>query len=178
MNEEHIAHLRQYLAIHVEIRQRHKLVVSEWHYDGMEDFVLKEGRIFWEISPHQPELHGHKKQRYRPRVPKQCFDNAYKSAVASRGHLRYVEGFAFNGILPVHHAWTIDADDRIVDTTWCGDGSGMWPEVGSAYMGVEFPITYVRSLRTKDNICVIDQWQNNWPVLRTPYNDLLQEVAA
>lgn len=177
MNADHIANLRQYLAIHVEMRERHpSMVVPGFVYQGMEDFVLKEGKIFWEVSPDQPSRG--KKNRYKPRFMKACFDNSYKAAVASRGALRYIEGFAYNGFLPVHHAWNIDAQDRVIDTTWWGDG-GLYdnPPVGTAYMGVEFPISYVRSLRSDNNLCVIDQWEHNWPVLSTPYNELL-EVAA
>jgi hypothetical protein len=149
------------------------------YYLGMEDFVLKEGKVFWEVSPWQPVAKAGAKNRYRPRMIKCCFNNTYLAAVASRGKLRYVEGFAYCGFLPVHHAWNVDADDRVVDTTWCGlpDDLSYRPELGTAYMGVEFPLSYVRSLRTNDNTSVIDQWEKNWPVLRTPYNELL-EVAA
>jgi hypothetical protein len=180
MNAEHIATLRQYLAIHVELREKHRdsMVHPDWLYAGMEDFVLKEGTVFREISPYQPLSRG-ERNRYKPRFIKHCFENSYRAAVASRGKLRYVEGFAHSQILPVHHAWNIDEKDRVVDTTWCGveDDPLYRPPVGTAYIGCIFDLSFVRAMRTNDNTSVIDQWQKGWPVLKIPYTPNT-EVAA
>lgn len=172
------AGLRQYLALNVDMRTKHKgmsMLDAGYAYVCMEDFVLKEGEIFMEFSPHQPKLG--QKNRYRPRMPRQCFANAYKAALASKGRLRYVEGYAYGGFLPVLHAWNIDPDGKIVDTTWCGDGEDLRaftrPKPGSAYMGVIFPIEYVRSQRTPDNTSMIDAWERNWSLLRKPYKEVI-----
>jgi hypothetical protein len=149
------------------------MVAPGWHYAGMEDFVLREGTAFTEFSPDQPTVRG--KNRYRPRIPKACFDNSYKAALASRGNLSYVEGYAFSKFMPVHHAWNIDRDGKIVDTTWCGNdedlGAFTRPSPGVAYLGVVFDLAYVRGMRTDENTCVIDQWQKSWPLLCVPFNE-------
>lgn len=178
MSEEHIAVVRNYLAVHVEVRMRNSMRDPGWCYWGMEDFVLQEGEVFREVSPHQPVVFG--KNRYRPRFPRHCFNNSYLAAVASRGNLRYVEGYAYSRFLPVHHAWNIDGEGRVVDTTWCAkeeDDLIERPKVGTAYYGVIFPTEYVRSTRTKDNTSVIDQWEKRWPLLCTPFTQIM-EVAA
>jgi hypothetical protein len=167
---EDIGGLRRYLAAHVTMRQQQDWMKDpSWHYIGIEDFVLKEGQPFLEFSEDQPKLG--ERNRYKPRIPRQCYDNSYRAVLASKGRLRYVEGYAYTGSLPVLHAWNIDPDGKIVDTTWCGDGNtadGHFyrPAPGSAYMGVIFPVEYVRNMRTKFNTSMIDQWEKNWPVLR------------
>ena len=54
-----------------------------------------------------------------PRGPaQQCYANAARLAFADDG-LVYFEGFALQpGLIPVHHAWCVDADEKVVDTTW------------------------------------------------------------
>lgn len=179
MDADPIKGLRQYLQIHVDMRKKHKLRDPSWVYAGMEDFVLEEGEPFTEFSPYQP-VPG-KNNRYRMRMPKACFNNAYLAAVASRGNLLYVEGYAMSAFMPVHHAWNIDAGRKIVDTTWCGDGTdlGMFtrPTPGVAYFGIVFDLNFVRSTRTNNNTCVIDQWEKNWPLLKQKFRPY-QEVAA
>jgi hypothetical protein len=164
--------LRQYLEFSVEARHRFfKNQHENRPYVCMEDFVLQEGTMFVEFSPWQPTLGG--RNRYRPRMVQQCFDNAYKAALASRGRLRYVEGYAQSAFFPVSHAWNIDADDLIVDTTWCGGGEDLGafrrPEPGSAYMGVVFDLNYVRKTRTKGNTSMIDRWEEGWPLLQQKF---------
>jgi hypothetical protein len=162
-----VTSLEQYLQIHVDLRKKHNLKTS-LAYVCFEDFVLQHGELFTEISPHQP-VAGRKGNRYRPRIMKACFQNAYCAAVASKGHLRYAEGYADGNIMPVHHAWNLDPEGRVVDTTWCHPDGAQMPTVGKAYMGLTFPIEYVRSMRTKDNCSIIDQWQKGWPLLQNRY---------
>jgi hypothetical protein len=55
---------------------------------------------------------------YPRMMPNACFQNAATLVGGSR-HSRYCEGFALlQGFsLPVHHAWAIDAENRVVDPT-------------------------------------------------------------
>lgn len=50
----------------------------------------------------------------------ECFSNAGREV---GGAYRYVEGLAITsgGIIPVHHAWLIDDDDNVIDSTWPPD---------------------------------------------------------
>ena len=156
--------LEQYLQIHVELRKTHNLR-STLAYLCFEDFILQHGTLFTEMSPDQPVVG--QNNRYRPRTMKACFHNSYCAAVASKGRLRYAEGYA-DSIIPVHHAWNLDPEGLVVDTTWCHDGEHL-PKPGRSYMGLVFPIEYVRSARTRDNCSIIDQWQKGWPLLQNTF---------
>lgn len=159
--------LREYLEIHVMAREKFGLKTN-MAYTCLEDFVLQHGTEFTEISPDQP-VSGRARNRYQPRMLKGCFHNAYCAAVASRGRLRYAEGYADGSFMPVHHAWNIDPEGRVVDTTWCHGDSERLPGPGKAYMGLVFPIEYVRQIRTSDNCSIIDQWQRGWPLLQKEF---------
>src|SRR3954447_13150263 len=109
---EDIGGLRRCLAASIDMRKMHGMKDPSWHYIGMEDFVLKEGKPFLEFSKDHPKPG--ERNRYKPRIPRQCYDNSYKAVLASKGRLRYVEGYAMSAFLPVLHAWNIDPDGKIV----------------------------------------------------------------
>jgi hypothetical protein len=56
---------------------------------------------------------------YERLAPKNCFENTWET-VRDDDDLRYVEGYALSehGILPVPHAWAVDPDGCVIDTTW------------------------------------------------------------
>lgn len=167
--------LREYLEVHVMARKKFG-IRSNMAYLCMEDFVLQHGTLFTEISRDQPSP-DRINNRYRPRVMKGCFHNAYCAAVASRGRLMYAEGYAESKLFPVHHAWNLDPKGHVVDTTWCHDDK-YGPSVGTAYMGLVFPMEYVRSMRTPDNCSIIDQWQKGWPLLQNRFTGFDTEVSS
>jgi len=113
MDEDTIKH---YLKIHVDLREKHasmNMREAGYAYSCQEDFVLREGTLYTEMS----------ERVYKPGIPRYCFHNAYVAASRSRGKLRYCEGYALSSFMPVPHGWCIDPDGRVVDVTWCGDGS-------------------------------------------------------
>jgi hypothetical protein len=122
--------------------------VSE-HYACPEDFVLRHGEV-WTPQP-LPSA-------YSPGVPKRCFLNAALLVAGSEG-LRYVEGYAVSdGVgLPIHHAWAVDAEGRVVDPTWS--------VIGDAYLGVVFDIDRLPGPGSS----MLDDWVNGWPLLQTPF---------
>ena len=164
--------IQNYLKVHVDLRTQHKSMdmrEAGYAYSCMEDFVLREGTLYTEMS----------ERVYKPGIPRYCFHNAYVAASRSRGKLRYCEGYALGSLMPVPHGWCIDPDGRVVDVTWCGDGdttdidSGRYiPAPGNEYLGICFPIEYVRKIRkATTGAAVIDNWEQNWPLLRTPLED-------
>ena len=166
METHEVTSLEGYLQIHVDLRKKHNLK-STLAYLCFEDFILQHGTLFTEISPDQPVVG--RRNRYRPRGLKACFHNAYCAAVASKGRLHYAEGYADGQFMPVHHAWNVDPEGRVVDTTWCYPQDERLPSVGTAYMGLVFPLDYVRETRTNDNCSIIDQWQKGWPLLQNKF---------
>ena len=96
LTQEAVDGLKEFLGATVTIRSQHKSMTDpRWHYVGIEGFVLDEGQAFTEFSPWQPITPSNgKRNRYRPRIPQHCFYNSYCAAVASKGKLRYVEGYA------------------------------------------------------------------------------------
>ena len=58
-----------------------------------------------------------------------------------------------------HHAWVTDGSGAAIDNTW--------PSVGVAYAGVPFQFAFLnlRHLKRKAVVCVLDGWQENWPIL-------------
>lgn len=97
--------------------------------------VMEQGR-FWTPAP--------KPDNVKAGTPKQCFDNAYKLA-SRRSDLRYVEGWAL-GIIPVHHAWCVDAEGNVIDNTWRSHGF-----MGASYFGMVVGLNVVKAARDKGN---------------------------
>lgn len=116
------------------------------------EFILKHGKSY----------------RYKPlpspmtlEMPKYCFHNSYHYAI-KRG-LIYVEGYAtsrdISGI-PILHAWNVRPDSNIVvDVT---------SDAFTHYYGVPFTTEYLKEHHQKypNNASLLDNWHNNWPVLR------------
>lgn len=67
----------------------------------------------------------------------ECYRNAFELA-DYRADLTYCEGFACPvGLIPVHHAWCVDADGRVLDPTWS--------DKSSDYFGVALDREFVRT---------------------------------
>jgi hypothetical protein len=81
----------------------------------------------------------------------------------------YVEGYAM-GVIPVHHAWCVDKDGNVIDTTWSATErvpGTMRAKVGTWYFGVEFDLGYVCSCRYRSkHDCVIDNWKLGFELLK------------
>ena len=77
-----------------------------------------------------------------------------------RTGLQYAEGYAVVGSkIPVLHAWNVDAEGFVVDSTW--------EPVGSIYFGVILPLSVVRRAKAS----VLDDFESGWPVLRESWSD-------
>jgi hypothetical protein len=126
---------------------------TEYHYRNVYDFVLREGRFF-EPRP-RPDL-------ITLRHIGECFRNAFLTTM--RIGLEYAEGYAVVGSkIPVLHAWNVDAEGSVIDSTW--------EPVGSTYFGIIFPLSIVRRAETS----VLDNFENGWPVLRESWTEMVAE---
>lgn len=71
-------------------------------------FLLKLGRD-WVAQPLPDDV--------PPGPIRQCYENAGALAL-ERPELTYVEGYAYPpGLIPVHHAWCVDRQGRVIDNT-------------------------------------------------------------
>jgi hypothetical protein len=113
-----------------------------WKHGGLSGFLMANGR-YWGVPP----------RSWPGRWPaRQCYQNAFNAARRDRrGRLRYVEGIAM-GIIPVHHAWCVDAQDHVIDPTW--------PEAarGRAYFGCVFEIEDVAEARMAGSAAIFGAW--------------------
>ena len=119
-------------------------------YHGCADFIIQHGISFGAVDlPDQYEMG----------EPQQCFANAYQAA-GDHPDLIYCEGYAC-GIIPVHHAWCVDQQTRsVVEVTW--ERSHTF-----GYLGVPINFHYViQAVARKGTHGVIDDWKNEWPMLK------------
>ena len=124
---------------------------SEFPYASQADFILKHGRAFeWRVVP--PGV--------RMGTARQCFHNSVRLALGKRRFYTYVEGYAINTWVarhPVAHAWCVDPEDFVVDTTW---------DEGMDYFGVPFRMEYVRRIAdARKDYGLIDNEEMGFPLL-------------
>jgi len=125
---------------------------SEFPYASQADFILKHGRAFeWRAVP--PAV--------RMGTARQCFRNSVRLAIGKPRLYTYVERYAINTWVvrhPVAHAWRVDLEGFVVDTTW---------DEGMDYFGVSFRMEYVRRIAdARRDYGLIDNEEMGFPLLR------------
>lgn len=122
---------------------------------SMGEFVLAHGREFDATGNELPEGVRLGKMGY-------CFENAAKLATQQSAYT-YCEGYAM-GIIPVLHAWCVDANGDVVDPTW---NRGPRDRIGMHYFGIAFTTKYlIHHLCEYEKYGLIDSWEHRWPLLR------------
>jgi len=130
------------------------------HYGAAEAFVLDKGE--WHEARALPP-------RYRYMEERMCFRNSYRMALRHPG-LTYVEGFAWSGLLPVHHAWCTDGEGRVVDVTW-QHGQRPLPAEEWVYFGVKMPDELIIAVSARsDYFGVILDFTNSCPLLKQEFD--------
>lgn len=118
--------LREYLEFHAGFMRDNMETLGYPEgikYAGCEDWLLKHGRLFETGSRARPV-------GVRKLANKMCYGNAYRRSVEN--DWLYCEGYAEGAaLMPVWHAWCLDNDGDVVETTW--------KELGSTYLGVVIP---------------------------------------
>lgn len=96
-----------------DLREYLQTMADSWgvlgHPAVMERFVLRNGT----------EFEGRDLPKgFRRGKAKACFENSINLVVRKRD-LRYVEGYVMHNVIPIpiHHAWAVDADNRVIDVT-------------------------------------------------------------
>lgn len=117
------------------MNQLHAMHEGQFQPPLIHPFVLNLG-CSWQPAPRSEVPLGE---------PKMCFLNATEAAFGSERWV-YCEGFAWRDqqVLPIHHAWLIDATSGLVhDPTW-GE-----PVPSVEYLGVAFQTSVVVALTLK-----------------------------
>jgi len=125
---------------------------GEFYYEGMQDFVLREGQFF-EPRPLPAGIDFMEIKR--------CYQNAFQTALEER--YVYVEGYALSAFHDgLHlHAWNLDPEGFVVDRTWNPHGR--------VYVGVIFPLDAIPRKKGKQ-YPVIDDWEHGFPILRREWD--------
>lgn len=83
----------------------------------------------------------------------QCFSNCAGFVFYGEGYV-YCEGYAVIPSVgfPVHHAWLLNAEGKVIDPTW--------DDLGSEYFGIAFKEEYVRKAAIRSGMySVLDNWK-------------------
>lgn len=138
---------------------------NEWVYTSPEQFVLEHGE-WWDYEPLPLE--------YEFGAPRTCFANAIVLCVL-HPELTYVEGYGMmiDIGLPIHHAWNVDPDGRVIDSTWRAIYDDTNERVpipgGAAYCGVRFSFGRADDACWEGDAAILDDWKRGWPILREPW---------
>jgi len=131
----------------VRMRRAAKMKQPEGYtYLCMEDFLLDRAQLWTPAALPRPVRMG---------PIKACFFNAHKLAKRHPRTYRYVEGLAYCGFFPMHHAWVVDAQGRVIDNTW--------RERGTEYFGCVFDLSVA--------LPALDDWTHRHPVFKWPRLD-------
>lgn len=136
-------------------------IVEGFNSRNASDFVLKHGIEFeYQTLP----------KKYKRMTPKQCFQNA--ATLCLREGLIYVEGFTCieNVGIPIAHAWCVrKGSNRVIDPT---------AQHARYFIGVPFTRERVAQQYSKvgNSVSLIDDWHNEWPLLRATDAELQQMI--
>lgn len=134
--------------------------LSAMPYSTLEKLVYKVGRQYAAPAVARPK-------GIRKGANKGCFRNAYY--VAGGNNWTYVEGFAIADIgiaLPIQHAWVVDGDGNVIETTW--------KEAGLDYCGIEFDDRMIRKVLLETETFGIMDFMS--PTFRSYYKSIVGEI--
>lgn len=152
------------------------------HYRSPADFLLKHGEF---ITPRVTPA------KYPGLAAKACFANAFILATQFP-ELTYMEGIIYappmvdarNGvrvgkIRPVHHAWCVDAQDRLVECTYVTTaGAVAMLRDNHAYVGARFPDLITVKARVWDGgETMLDDPSNRYRLMRRPYVEPPEKIV-
>jgi hypothetical protein len=138
-------YLKQITDFHKQNRKNKPLGLKYW---CVEDYILQNGYFMGSYSISSKPIYPKGKM-------KECFRNTHLLSYTQG--LQYVEGYAM-GVIPVYHAWNLDSDGNIIDTTW---------KDGSEYYGIVLNFKLVEeTVNRRGCYGVIDNYQEGWPLLK------------
>lgn len=140
-------------------------------YTSPYDFVAQHGKLY----------DGKWDRRFSIGAQKMCFGNAIVMAAMGTG-IRYVEGVA---VAPdgrvILHAWNVDEEDNLIDTTWAN--------TGMLYLGVEFSVERADDATWNGDAHILNDEHRDYPIyqqrwtgedytLHWPYSERLAAIRS
>ncbi len=103
----------------------------------IEGYILTHGTLFIGREPSKNVI----VPTFKPKS-KQCYYNS--QMLALEGDLKYFEGIAYNGLLPLEHAWCV-SDSKVIDVTWEVNDKKFKENHDKTciYYGIEIPTDFV-----------------------------------
>lgn len=150
-------------------------------YNGVFDFLIREGRVFKSEKLNQTEKQATEKLieafiscNGHP-MYKKCFYNAQMALFHDKENIfRYSEGYAMSSVgLPLLHAF-LTINDKVVDFTWKhSNGDYCVGDKAGEYFGVKFNTVDVRNVihHTKTAQSHLDCYWNKGLLFRQKFND-------
>ncbi len=103
-----------------------------WRYGSFEKAILEHG-VSAPPKPRPPNI--------KRGVPTHCYYNC-QQLVLKYQSLTYVEGYAvpqgFKFLMPINHAWVLDADGKVIDPTW--------EPFGICYLGIPMTTEWLKTV--------------------------------
>jgi hypothetical protein len=140
------------------LRATKQMMSSNPHAVRFYDLILSKGQLFKgrDLSNNFELI---KKLPFKPKV-KECYYNSQMLALEGNGNIKYFEGYAFDDLLPVEHAWCI-IDNKVVDLTWEVKDKMFKKDYSkeTVYFGIEIPIAFIRKHILKTGMSEALLWQ-------------------
>jgi len=105
----------------------------------IEGYILSHGTLFIGREPSKNVV----VPTFKPKS-KQCYYNSQLLALEASEDIQYIEGYAFDGLLPLEHAWCV-SDGKVIDVTWevTDRKNKENHDQTCIYYGIEIPMDFV-----------------------------------
>jgi hypothetical protein len=110
VREDRLAALLHELRAMVTMREVHGMKREGWLISCAENATQRWGRICGKPIRRERNYNDYTTKR-------ECFANAIHLAI-QYDDLTYVEGYALDEFMAIHHAWLVRPDGRVLDPTW------------------------------------------------------------
>jgi ADP-ribose pyrophosphatase YjhB (NUDIX family) len=188
--------VREYLNMMIDISGRSAKRHEGYHYHSLWDFVNQEGRFYksQELTEEEMEyvIDQIEKLSFIPQM-KQCFYNAQMLAINDvGGKIKYVEGYAYAGLMPADHGWNT-INGKVIDITWRKGERWIKPQkldfdemvLGSfdgderSYYGVEIQTKEAMRVQSKHGIAcsLIDNMYDKHILLKEKFGSKKEDVG-
>jgi len=146
-----------------------------YYYDSPEDFVINEGAHFksQKMSKEEIDLFNEIFKKSKSNKDKECFYNSQlMTLMDTSDSIEYWEGYTNSFGRPIMHGFNV-LNGKVIDVTHkVKDNPILGEYIDKEYIGVQFPKSMIleRLRNGKNSVSFIDDYVDEWPVLKTKWN--------